>query len=262
MKAPNRKPSGPAISDTLARRHSSPLLGNFDHSFADPRVYIPSRKQSFSNPEPSTPHIEPQRLPSIVESTRSAWRLSFVSPNRADQLRNLSREYAEPPITEISTLISKPGEHLLHVQGFGASFEPASLAAGPPNVSRSINNADSYDFGGVDGPRPSITLEAQQLLLKIEEGAQKIPSSLGNASLPSIGEAALEVRQSAEPNSAINHSLVAQEQTTNTVFSTFASRLFGLRRHLGDINKLSDGKLHLAYYCYICTSGRKFMLIM
>lgn len=135
------------------------MLANFELSFADPRVYIPTRKLSAIPPMPSTPNLKPQRLSSIAEPDKSSWRLSFASPNRGEQLRRLSKEYAVPLFT-ISNLLEAnvaPTRRWLHGQGLRSLSQGLETSASynleafyPPD------HTETQDLGGVDGPDDSV----------------------------------------------------------------------------------------------------------
>lgn len=171
---------------TMTRRHSSPVLYKFDVSFADPRVYIPTRKRSSIPVMPLTPTIEAQRLPSVVESHKSSWRLSFTSPNRGHHLRNLSQDYGHP-ISLTSQIIGRspvPVNKWLHGQGLRSPSKDISSSEENPQVKCTTSPSQtclSHQDFGVDGPDDSSTT-----LHLHEMGISKLLASTGGRSRDSL----------------------------------------------------------------------------
>jgi len=106
---------------------------------------------------PQSPVIQPQRPPSINESSgQSSWRLSFTAENRAEHLRRLSQEHAAP--IPANTSLSETGDTLVNRMlgrtGFRSTSQPITplVTANLDSLASHIQTCTaSRDFGGVDG---------------------------------------------------------------------------------------------------------------
>jgi len=141
---------------TLSRRHSSPVLLTPESGASEPRVYFPSRKRSSLPPMPASPLLEPTRLPSIAEPSRSSWRLSFTSEHRGEYLRKLSYGQAIPVTFSVDKFkeSARPTRYL-HSKGLRMSSQAVADSEENTNLesltSPSQTCSVSQDFGGVDG---------------------------------------------------------------------------------------------------------------
>ncbi|CAG8981098.1 hypothetical protein HYALB_00012618 [Hymenoscyphus albidus] len=141
-------------SGTISQRHSSPILHDGDSGhFGFPIVTCQQeRKLSEIPPIPPAPVIEPKRLASIPEPTRSSWRLSFVYNSNSNQ------EYKIPiPATIEETTMSGPTlRRWLHGQGLRSSSNPISNLDNK-DISKNSSNPKTpacpvpHDVSGVDG---------------------------------------------------------------------------------------------------------------
>ncbi|TVY64187.1 hypothetical protein LSUE1_G009805 [Lachnellula suecica] len=179
-------------SSTISRRHSSPILNDWDSPVSNPPVYAPGRKRSSLPPIPPQPTIEAQRCPSIpepsiTELSRSSWRLSFTANNRGEVLRKLSQEHTEPlPVTMehfgVSPLL--PTRNWLHNQGLRSTSQVLTSSEDDSTTGTPIAHAElctinhDQDFGGVDGGA-----EANAATLHLHE--MGIPSRLASRGLQS-----------------------------------------------------------------------------
>ncbi|TVY87365.1 hypothetical protein LAWI1_G007408 [Lachnellula willkommii] len=179
-------------SGAISRRHSSPLLNDWEASEFNPAVYVPTRKRSSIPPIPSTPVLEAQRLPSLPEPGRSSWRLSFNASNRGDELRKLSQEHIEHPPVALQRfdVSSQPMRTWLHNQGLRSPSQVITSSEDDTTVKMIASHAGSCtvasDFGGVDGG-----VEANETTLHLHEMgiSQQLASSKGlqsSASSPQL----------------------------------------------------------------------------
>jgi hypothetical protein len=141
---------------TLSRRHSLPVLPALNNGEHEPRAYIQSRKRSSLPPMPTSPLLEPIRLPSITEPAQSFWRLSFASDHRGEHLRKLSQGHAVPVTLSVEKLsdTAQPARYL-HDKGLRTSSQAIAASEGNSNLESLASHSQtclaSQDFGGVDG---------------------------------------------------------------------------------------------------------------
>ena len=144
-------------SGTISRRHSSPVLNDWEVTVSNPAVYVPTRKRSSVPPVPPKSVIEAKRLPSILGPCRSTWRLSFNSTNRGDELRKLSQEHTEhPPVTLNRFGVSLlPMRTWLHSQGLRSPSQAIVSSEDDTHIDSLASHVETCtvtsDFGGVDG---------------------------------------------------------------------------------------------------------------
>jgi len=144
-------------SGTISRRHSSPILNDWESTNSDPFVYTSTRRRSSLPPVPPTPTIEAKRLPSIPEPGKTSWRLSFTSPNRGEELRKLSQEHTGPSsmALEYFGVSPLPMRTWLHSQGLRSSSQGIMSSEDSTKIdslaSRTETCTVTEDFGGVDG---------------------------------------------------------------------------------------------------------------
>ncbi|KAH7356760.1 hypothetical protein BKA65DRAFT_214355 [Rhexocercosporidium sp. MPI-PUGE-AT-0058] len=180
---------------SISRRHSSPVLSDWDHSHHqnEPLVYIPSRKRSSVSQIPAAPIISAQRLPSLKDPLTSPWRLSFSTDNRGQHLRKLSQGRAIPVTldTELLRVASPPFNQWLHSPGLRS---PSPPLAGPRDT-ESRKCSDSHgedsthqDFGGVDGVKDGSTaVHLHEMEISRRLASKGIHSSASSPQLSSWG---------------------------------------------------------------------------
>jgi len=119
-----------------------------------PKVYRPTRKRSSVPPTPPSPILKPQRLPSIAQSTKSSWRLSFTSDRRGEHLRKLSQGAAVPITLKPEELVSnvQPLNRWLRSQGLRSSSQAIASSSDSTNLESLVSHLQTYcgsqDFGG------------------------------------------------------------------------------------------------------------------
>lgn len=181
---------------TISRRHSSPLLNDWESTTSKPAVDVPERKRSSLPPIPPEPVIAATHLPDITEATKSSWRLSFSSNKRGEILRQLSKEHAEPlPVTlEHFGVSPLPMRAWMHSQGLrspsqviASSEDDANYIGSPASQTNTCSAA--HDFGGVDGG-----VEANVVILHLHEmgisqrlASSRLQSSASSPQLSSWG---------------------------------------------------------------------------
>lgn len=154
----------PFTPSSIKRRHSLAGLDN-------PQIGVgimpgwAIRRRGSVDQMPSTPMLEPQILPSIVDlaTRRTSWRLSFACDQRASQLRALSLEQrTSQPNVDSFTHNTSAGPlrwfqgHVFHVSPFAAtnlSDDPTIL---DDSASQAKLHPDTHDYEGVDGNTESI----------------------------------------------------------------------------------------------------------
>ena len=181
---------------TISRRHSSPILAEFEITPAsDMQVYRPVRKRSSIPPIPPAPVLRPKRLSSIVDPAKSSWRLSFSADKRADHLRKLSQGAAIPItlFTELQPGVALPPiNRWMHGQGLRSTSQAITSTEDSiilePTASHSQTCSASQDFGGVDGVEDgSAALHLHEMGISQRLASRGIHSSCSSPQLSSWG---------------------------------------------------------------------------
>jgi hypothetical protein len=183
-------------SPTVSRRHSSPILSEFEITTASEiQVYRPSRKRSSIPPIPPAPILRPKRLSSIVEPARSSWRLSFSSDNRGEHLRKLSQG-AAIPISLITQqqqgVVLPPINGWLRSQGLRSTSQAIASTEDSTNLESSASHSHTcsacQDFGGVDGVEDgSMTIHLHEMGISQRLASKGLQSSSSSPQLSSWG---------------------------------------------------------------------------
>jgi hypothetical protein len=184
-------------SGTISRRHSSPMLNDWESTNSDPAVYISTRKRSSLPPVPPKPVIGAKRLPSIPEPGKPSWRLSFTSPNRGEELRKLSQGHSEPlPVTlEYFGVSPLPMRTWLHSQGLRSSSQAIMSSEDDVNIDSLASHAETCtvmeDFRGVDGGveanGPTLHLHEMCISEQLASSFKGLQSSASSPQLSSWG---------------------------------------------------------------------------
>ena len=107
---------------------------------------------------PKAPRIQPMRLPSLAETAKSSWRLSFSIQNRGEFLRNL-RQWRSPLVLDenYSDCSSEPPNRWLHSQGLRIPSRAVGSSGEETNLDSLASHVETcsaaHNFGGVDGGR-------------------------------------------------------------------------------------------------------------
>lgn len=192
---------------TISRRHSLPIINDWEPTDFDPAVYVPTRKVS-SPLIPPKPVIEARRLSSIAVPGRSSWRLSFNSTNRGDVLRKLSQEHAEhlPVTMEHLGVTPLPMRTWLHSQGLRSSSQAVVSSEADTNIDSLPSHAETCtannNFGGVDGGveagGTTLHLHEMGISQRLASSVKNLQSSASSPQLSSWGSHNREASSSGE----------------------------------------------------------------
>jgi hypothetical protein len=180
---------------TISRRHSSPILNDWEPTLSKPAGYILTRKQSSLPPIPPEPVIAATHLPDITDATKSSWRLSFSSNKRGELLRELNQEHTEPlPVTlEHFGVSPLPMRAWMHSQGLRSPSRVIVSSEDDANINSPASQAGScsvtHDFGGVDGgiEANAVTLHLHEMGISQRLASSRLQSSASSPQLSTLG---------------------------------------------------------------------------
>lgn len=175
----SRTSSAVNTSSQYLRKVSSMDNPSVTTKIAESTLWQRKRRDSTTMTVPRAPILQPLRLPSLAETSKSSWRLSFSIQNRGEHLRKLSQGGLARPLTDVSTPPTDPQSlsKWLYSQGLRspsraiASSED-STALGSLALDMEMCSA-SQDLGGVDGGKdPTQTAHLHEMRI-----SQRLASS-------------------------------------------------------------------------------------